>query len=461
MSRPRPAHLALQWLAAFTLLLASSMATSTASADTAQPLRDTTRLATSATRAALEAALDRLDDLHQPTPRQTDDDQPYPTMDTRGLEALKTTHLHGWAEPDALAALENIMVERGEEHRARIYEALGLTETRPIRVLFLADINDYFHRRGVSPRAPDWAVGLAVPSENTIIVKFGRTPAGPWVALEPTFVHEMAHMALDRAVGASGIHIDGATEHHAHAGIAHQGARIPRWLHEGFAIAQAGEWSLERGAVLLQAGLSGKIIPLTELDRGFPAKGFGVELAYAESYHFMLRLRETHGDAALAPILAHMRDGDPFEVAYAKAIKRSFRSDERQWRDDLQVAYAWIPLVTGSSAIWTLGGLVFVLAWRRKRKEKQARLAQMALDEAQEQRAHLPPLPLPGLGLTAEHARRRITLPLSPRPPGDPSPTQLLTHKEWASSVRWPRAAHSDHPDDLDVPRTDDGHTIH
>ncbi len=376
----------------------------------------------------------------------------FPMMDLEGLESFETTHLKAWAVPQAAVAMEKLVGNKGEQVRARIYSDLGLEEEAPIRVLFLPDLNDYFRRRNMKPRAPHWAVGLAIPSESTILVKWGRTEAGPWVALEPTFIHEMAHMALDRAVDAKGIHIDGAIEKHTSPTAKHQRI-IPRWLHEGFAIAQAGEWSLERSTVLMQAGLRGRIIPLPDLHQGFPADGFDVELAYAQSYHFVLHLREQYGQRALAPLIKHMSEGHDFEAAFAKAYGRSFRIEERAWRDHLNVAYTWIPIITGSSTIWFLGGIIFVLAWRRRRKERKERLEAMEVMENLTQAAARRAVPLPGMGLTVEHVRARST---EERRDGT-----ALTPQEWHSSPVWRLPPTSDLPEELDIPRTDDGHTIH
>ena len=77
-----------------------------------------------------------------------------------------------------------------------------------------------------------------------------------------------------------------------------------------------------------------------------------VELAYAESFHFVLFLFEEYGERAFAKMISRLREGDSFQTAFATAYGRSFGPMEKQWRDDLSVAFTWIPVLTGSSAVW-------------------------------------------------------------------------------------------------------------
>ena len=377
------------------------------------------------------------------------DKEGFPKMDLEGLAFSETNHFRAYApRGEAEAGMANIL-KGAEAHRTKLYEGLGLKEEAPIRVLFLEELNDYFVRRGQAPRAPDWAIGLAIPRDSTILIKWGRTSTGQWVALEPTFIHELAHMALDRAVGEFEIHVDGAEDHAEAPSEALR--RIPRWLHEGYAIYHAGEWSLERGTVLMQAGLRGRIIPLGNLHRGFPASGFDVELAYAESYHFVSSLYEEHGEGALAPLIQKIGEGNDFNQAYALAYGKSFQRDEASWRQRLNVAYTWVPLITGSSTIWFLGGIVFVLAWRRRSLQQRQRLAQMDLDDTLD--TALDHLPLPGMGLTAEHARPK---PWRVLYDGTAVPNDQSEH-----TINWTGDIPADLPEDHDLPRTPEGHTIH
>jgi cbb3-type cytochrome oxidase subunit 3 len=357
----------------------------------------------------------------------------FPVVDVSGLETLETTHFRIFYEPEAAAGARSLAAD-AEGRRAWIYDELGLEDERPMRLFLLTDLNDYFLRGGGAPRAPDWAIGLSLGNEGTVLVKWGRGSSGGWLDLERTFVHELAHLSLDRATGVGSDNVDGAE---ATVGPSSTGDRkVPRWLHEGFAIHQAGEWTLERSASLLRAGLTGNIIPLTELHRSFPSGGFAVELAYAESYHFLLRLFDLYGRDKFKMFIAALRHTS-FEDAFARTYLVSFRQAESDWREDLNVSYTWVPVVFGSTTLWFFVALLAVWAYRRKRRHILDQMAEM--DDGQATAA--PQVPLPGLGLTRAHiegaTRARGTFTIDPR-------------------------AHQAPPEDDDnIPRSADGYTLH
>lgn len=353
----------------------------------------------------------------------------FPTLDTSGLGSLSTAHFRILYEPQAEAGARSL-AEDAEGHRAWIYDELGLDDERPIRLVVLGDLNQYFVRRGVSSRAPDWAIGLSLGREGTILVKWGRGKTGGWLNLEPTFVHELAHLSLDRATGVGSDHIHGAESEAATRGGER---RVPRWLHEGFAIHQAGEWTLERSASLMRAGLTGQIMPLSDLREGFPRSGPAVELAYAESYHFLLTLFERFGRDKFRVFIAALRT-KPFEEAFAAVYLTSFASVERDWREDLSVTYTWVPVVFGSTTMWFFVAILALWAYRRKRRQMLERMSHM--DDGPPPLSDL--VPLPGLGLT----RDRIG--------GDGGGPRIVTFD--------PRPHQND---DETIPRSPDGHTLH
>jgi hypothetical protein len=359
-------------------------------------------------------------------------------MKTEGLERLAEGPLEVWYPAGARKAAVNVL-EDGQVHRARIWRALGLVEEAPVRVLLLDDLNEYFARRGQGARAPHWAVGLAISADDTILLKWGKDKTGAWAKLDETLAHELAHIGLDRATDDHGEHIDGQDRVTGSAG-----RRVPRWLHEGFAISQAHEWTLERETALLEASLTGELMPLQALHDGFPADGPRVELAYAEGFHFVRHLHESWGELAFTELTRHLREGDGFEAAFAQTYGRRFVDVESRWRDDLNVAYTWIPLLTGSSVFWGIGGVLFLMAWRRKRALTLERREAMEREEAQE-RGRVAQIPLPGLGLTEAHTRPRA---LQGAPWGDDA--VLVQHPYLCT--REP---------DPETPCTREGHPLH
>ncbi|MEL6181069.1 MAG: hypothetical protein AAFS10_19080 [Myxococcota bacterium] len=381
----------------------------------------------------------------------------WPTMDTEGLVRIDTPDLQIWSVPEAAGTMRRI-APGAEADLMRIRRTLGAPEGNPrIRVVVLRALNDYFTRRGTRPRAPAWAVGLALSQESTVLLLHGRNPTGQPVNLRDTLVHELAHIALERTVGEPLGHAHGP----ARIDVTQKGLprerKVPRWLHEGFAIWAAGEWTLERSTTLIEGGVSGTIMPLTHLRNGFPPDGFAVELAYAESYHFLHHLHTQYGEGAFRELMARMREGETFDAAFEAAYGERFGNVESAWRRGLKMNYAWVPTLLGSTAFLGFGALLLVLAWRRRRTHMKARMETM--DEGSQGAPHPP---LPGFGLSEQDVRPRPWRVLRdgtvvPRYDG---PLQVMTQEHDEDDDGLYR------DDDIilgedGIPRTSDGFTIH
>lgn len=217
------------------------------------------------------------------------------------------------------------------------------------------EISDWFVRRGVPPRNPEWAAGLAIYSEAAVIV---RTANPEW---ESTLCHELAHMAVDMAAG---------------------GHRVPRWFNEGFAIASAEQWSVERASTMVRAGLTGNFYTFDELTPGFPAASSSADLAYAQSFHFVRYIEEEFGQRVFVDVLAGVRDGAAFSDAFAARTGRTLSSIEEAWAEHVTTRYKWAPAVAGGGGAWGGIAALSLVAWRRHKRKAAARLASLKATEA-------------------------------------------------------------------------------
>jgi hypothetical protein len=214
--------------------------------------------------------------------------------------------------------------------------------------------------------APTWAVGVAYPELGvvTIALRHGADLADP----ETTLRHELGHVALGVALG----------------------ARAPRWLHEGFAAQHAREWNWDRMELLAGMAWFGGIVPFDELDAAFPALESAPTRAYAESYDFVgfLARRGSADDGSTAGDREPFRDflhevarGTARDRAAAKAFGRPLRALFDEWRSDLSRRYLFAPLGVLGLAVWISCAVLLWLAWRRRRRENRARIAQWDRDE--------------------------------------------------------------------------------
>jgi hypothetical protein len=243
----------------------------------------------------------------------------------------------------------------------------GMPQPHHVRIQLVRDATSLARYAPAGRGAPPWAIGVAYPDLGvvTIALRSGPTIPNP----RSTLRHELAHLALHVALG----------------------ERVPRWLHEGFANQHADELSFDRIETLAGMAWFGGIIDLDVLDASFPNEESPAQRAYAESYDFVGFLARrgladdgsTEGDRApFHDFLRAIGSGASVDAAARAAYRRPLRMLFEEWRNDLAKHYLFAPLGVLALGVWVLCAFLLVLAWRRRRRQNRARLAQWERDEA-------------------------------------------------------------------------------
>ena len=264
------------------------------------------------------------------------------------------------AEP----AVQPLLDEAATEW-VRIASELGAPLERPLTVRVGRNPEEMSALAPSEAPPPDYAVGVAYPEADLVLLTLTAPETWERPELRQVFAHELAHVALHRAVSDGGIE-----------------RPLPRWFDEGVAVHVAGERSIERVEVLWQATVAGRLLPLDQLD-GFPGRPHEVSLAYAESADFVAWLlrRGDDGPARLRELLERIRGGLAFEPAVALTFSVSLDTLENEWLDALSERYTLTPLLLGGGLAWVLIGVLVVLAFRRKRSTAQQTLDRWSEEE--------------------------------------------------------------------------------
>ncbi|MGE3673928.1 MAG: peptidase MA family metallohydrolase, partial [Polyangiaceae bacterium] len=217
---------------------------------------------------------------------------------------------------------------------------------------------------------PAYASGVAYSSIGLVLLTIDPVTPGQPHVLEEVFRHELAHVALYDAVG---------------------GAHVPRWFNEGFAVHVSGESSLARLQTLWVATVANNLIPLSNIDNGFPADSDRAAVAYAQSADIVRYLLRKQDTERLDSLLERVRPragkpGQPFEAAFNDAYGTSLSQLEFEWRADAAKRYTFWPVLFSGGFVWAGALVLFGFAWRRRRKHHYETLARWEREEAEEDR---------------------------------------------------------------------------
>ncbi len=226
---------------------------------------------------------------------------------------------------------------------------------KPIEVIVAADHASFRAAQPAGPSLDPWAAGTAYPSLALIILSL---EPGEFFSLAEIARHEVAHIALHRAVG---------------------GRPVPRWMTEGFAMAFSGEAVVGRWRQAAGAALAGHWLPFRSLSHGFPGNSARAALAYAQSAAFFSWLAHPAGPlpGGIGAWVRRIRAGDDATGALESLTGASLEELERRWAASMVRRGTWIHLLTDGGLLWAGMAVLFVWAWvvaRRRRRERIRRM---------------------------------------------------------------------------------------
>lgn len=315
---------------------------------------------------------------------------------------------HGPLRVSAEAGLERDarrVAERAERSLARITADLpDLPRPAVIDVRIVRDSADLADAAPEGRGAPRWAAGVAYPDVGVVVLALGR--GGQRFDVDKTLDHELAHLALGAAV-----------------------PNAPRWLHEGFAWQHAEDLDAARIETLAGMAWFGSVIPIEELEYGFPAAEAPASRAYAESYDFVgfLAHRGRYADRdddgnryAFQDFLRELGHGKSMDEAARAAFGADLQELFGEWKSDLSRRYLLIPATVFATGLWLLAALLLMIGWWRRRRRARATLAQWAAAEA-----------------AADAARVAVQAPPAAPPWGEPDPLGEQDSGDGDPPPRW------------------------
>ena len=220
---------------------------------------------------------------------------------------------------------------------ADVLRLVGLREAGPpIAIVLAAEASE------LARTTPSWIVGFADGGAGTIVLFPARSPSYPYDSLDDVLRHEVAHVLIARAA---------------------PNADIPRWFHEGLAMAVERRWGLSDHTRVAIAAFGGERV--SQLDREFTHSAGSAARAYGLSGAFVRDSLGRYGVNFPAALLARLGSGETFEQAFVASTGATLGDAERAfWRS--RWWYQVVPFITSSLVIWS--GIILLSVWAMKRR---------------------------------------------------------------------------------------------
>jgi hypothetical protein len=236
-----------------------------------------------------------------------------------------------------------------------VMKLIGVADAGPpIRVVLAPETSDW------ARQVPTSTAGFAVGEDNLVVLFPTRSLTYPQDTLEDVLHHEIAHVLITRAAG---------------------GRPLPRWFHEGLAMAAERTWGLEDQARLLQELTFVAPTPLDSVNALFTQDEAGRVRAYTLSGAFVRDLIRNYGPTAPAQLLARVAAGAWFEDAFAATIGHSLADEEAAFWNRHRFWTRWGPFFTTSDALWMVVTLLALTAFLRRRQQRAALRKKWAEEE--------------------------------------------------------------------------------
>lgn len=118
--------------------------------------------------------------------------------------------------------------------------------------------------------------------------------------------------------------------------------------------------------------ISGGQTDLDELDRLFSGGQNDQTRAYALSGAIVHDLLQRNGPIACREILMHMRDGVPFDRAFAEVTGATPSQAESEFWGRQRIWTSWVPILTSVTTLWLGVTMLAILAiYMRRRRNRQ------------------------------------------------------------------------------------------
>jgi len=207
---------------------------------------------------------------------------------------------------------------------------------------------------------PEWRAGVAIPSENMLVVPTGegtRVLDGEGLR---TLRHEWAHLGLHSYLG---------------------DLRAPRWFDEGYAQWASGGFDTTEAWRLRVLLAMGRAPAMDSLDLRWPSDREQARVAYLLAASAVTYLLQPSGERGMALFLERWRQDRSFDSALRQTFGVTPGQFEEDWKRHVKDRYGWLFVASHSAVFWMFLALVLLFMMRVRQAHNREKLARMRARE--------------------------------------------------------------------------------
>jgi hypothetical protein len=207
---------------------------------------------------------------------------------------------------------------------------------------------------------PEWGGGGAIGTD-TIVIPLDHVSAFYDRDLNKIILHELVHIAIARHFGKT---------------------RVPRWFHEGTAMALSGEISLDEQVLLSRALLTNKLLSLDSIEYINRFDQWKASLGYSQSHAVVLFLIDNYGIDLIPELIKASRKTRLFEDACFQTFGLTIKEIQDLFNNEMHKRYPLLMLASDFSLFWLLVLFLSIIAWIVIRARKKRRTKEMEQEES-------------------------------------------------------------------------------
>lgn len=257
---------------------------------------------------------------------------------------------------------KNLYINSLEKEYERICKLLQLQDSITHTPVFI----NFYKRSEASVlgiRLPEWGGGGALGTDS-IFIPVDVSYAFYQSDYQQILTHELVHIIISRKYGT---------------------IRIPRWFHEGMAMALSGEIDSDAQIIMSKAILTGKLLSLDSVRYVNRFKKDRARIAYCQSHFAVLFLMQKYGQDLLPELISEIKQRYSFDVACTNVFGLTSKEIDSIVRKEIKSRYHLLFLFD-EVFLWFLILILAIVGfvatlYRKKQRQKQLELDEVKMED--------------------------------------------------------------------------------